>query len=115
MNHPFSRRTFLKASVCCGATLAVSPQGFSTQVTPVPKASESKKVVVVGAGMAGLTAGFELMQAGHDVTVLESWRSRLYDTRPVRRRPVCGSRGCRLRSRLHAFAALHSPVGFANG
>ena len=30
------------------------------------------RVVVVGAGMAGLTAGLRLTQAGHDVTVLEA-------------------------------------------
>ena len=32
----------------------------------------NKKVIVVGAGMAGLAAAFRLRQAGTDVTVLES-------------------------------------------
>ena len=32
----------------------------------------SKKVVIVGAGMAGLTAGYELRRAGHEVTILEA-------------------------------------------
>ncbi|MGC2493796.1 MAG: FAD-dependent oxidoreductase [Candidatus Binatus sp.] len=32
----------------------------------------NKKVVVVGAGMAGLSAAYRLRKAGVDVTVLES-------------------------------------------
>jgi len=58
--------------------------GFA--VNPAPMLSEmivrpagpptQKRVVIVGAGFAGLTAAFELFQCGYDVTVLEA-RKRL--------------------------------------
>ena len=32
----------------------------------------AKKIIILGAGIAGLAAGLELVQAGHDVTILEA-------------------------------------------
>ena len=32
----------------------------------LPPAAKPKQVVIVGAGMAGLTAAYELLRAGHD-------------------------------------------------
>ena len=37
-----------------------------------PRAINPKKIIVVGAGMAGLVAGYELQRAGHDVRILEA-------------------------------------------
>ena len=37
-----------------------------------PRTINPRKIIVVGAGMAGLVAGYELKRAGHDVKLLEA-------------------------------------------
>ena len=34
--------------------------------------TRQKKVIIVGAGLAGLSAGYELLQAGHEPLILEA-------------------------------------------
>lgn len=50
-----------------GISLAHSSAFASIAINPAPK-----KIVIVGAGMAGLVAGYELTQLGHDITILEA-------------------------------------------
>jgi monoamine oxidase len=63
-----SRRTFLNLAVSAGSAFALTPQNAEF----VRVAGKPKKVVIVGAGIAGLVSAFELMEAGHDVILLEA-------------------------------------------
>jgi monoamine oxidase len=63
-----SRRAFLKFSSITAASLAL-PYSDSTAT---PGSGKPKRVVVVGAGIAGLVAAYELMNRGHEVHVLEA-------------------------------------------
>ncbi len=60
------RRDFLKNSFLATTVL------FSRQFQPTTVSAKSKKVIIVGAGLSGLVAAYELDKSGNDVIVLEA-------------------------------------------
>jgi monoamine oxidase len=71
--HPIPRRDFL--TICLAGAAAVSTlriDAAGAQSAPLERKGPVKKVIVVGAGLAGLAAAYELTAAGHDVTVFET-------------------------------------------
>ena len=61
-----TRRTFLKQGAVAVAGVTLARANF-VSAAPAPK-----KVLIIGAGMAGLVAGYELTQLGHEITILEA-------------------------------------------
>ena len=63
-----NRRQFIKRSAAAAAGLTlVRSSALGIIVRPA-----GKKIIIIGAGMAGLVAGYELSQLGHDVTIFEA-------------------------------------------
>jgi len=62
-----NRRTFVRSSVAGLAGIAATSLPMITRVS-----ARAQKIIVIGAGMSGLSAAFELVALGHDVTVLEA-------------------------------------------
>jgi monoamine oxidase len=67
-----NRRQFLKGSAIAFAAAGLSRVWLSDATATIVLRGPARKVLILGAGMAGLVAGYELSKLGHDLTILEA-------------------------------------------
>jgi monoamine oxidase len=71
MSKHHNRREFLRHSITLGAGLLAGWKGGPAAAATGGHGCNGKRVVVLGAGLAGLTAAYRLMTERHDVILLE--------------------------------------------
>jgi len=68
-----SRRNFVVKGAAAMAGAGLCGSALATPLVSLVR-GPAKKVLILGAGMAGLVAGYELSRSGHDITILEARR-----------------------------------------
>ena len=74
------------------------------------KSERPKKVIIVGAGLAGLSAAYELLQAGHDPLIIEAQHrlgGRIYTMREPFARGLYGEAGATRFPRAHELTMAY--------
>ena len=73
VSETLDRRSFLRHAMA-GAVLTVvsGPESLTTPRGRARRSAVPQRIIVIGAGMAGLAAALDLVAKGHDVTVLEA-------------------------------------------
>jgi monoamine oxidase len=74
MGDTLDRRSFVRQAVAGAVALSVGtvPRSLTSHGVARRRAGAPQKILVIGGGMAGLSTALQLIDKGHDVTVLEA-------------------------------------------
>ena len=69
LNNKISRRSFVKRTGTITSLASIAPFSISSILS---ETSDDKRIIVIGAGLAGLSCAYELDRAGYNVMLIEA-------------------------------------------